>query len=96
MKVVEISLKEEYLFGIAFIGLNMLDALLTRVILAFGGTELTPFATGFGGSILLKGLISSAIAMALILFKRGRLLKPLDLGMLLIVLWNCAAVWSWR
>ena len=49
-------------------------------------------ATGFGSSMLLKGLISSAIVIALVLLKRGRLLKPLNLGMLVVVLWNGFAI----
>lgn len=49
-------------------------------------------ATGFGSSMLLKELLSLAIVIALVLFKRGRLLKPLNLGMLLVVLWNGFAI----
>ena len=79
------------MFGLAFVGLNILDAHLTGI--ALGATELNPIAaTGFGSSMLLKGLISFAIVMALVSFKRGNLLKPLDLGMLLIVLWNSFAL----
>jgi len=78
------------------VGLNILDAQLTGTAVVLGASELNPIAaTGFGSSMLLKGLISSAIVMALFLFKRDRLLKPLDLGMLLVVLWNGFAIWSW-
>jgi hypothetical protein len=85
LAVAEANLREGILFGIVFIGLNILDARLTGVALALGSTELNPIAaTGFGSSILLKGLISSAIVIAMVLFKRDSLLKPLSLGMLLI------------
>jgi len=88
-------LTKDIVFGLAFVGLNILDAHLTGIALALGGTELNPVAaTGFGSSMLLKGLISFAIVMALVSFKRGSLLKPLDLGMLLIVAWNGFALWS--
>ena len=92
----ESNLRKVILFGIVFVGLNILDAGLTRGALALGSSELNPIAaTGFGSSMLLKGLISSVIVMAMVLLKRGRLLKPLSLGMLLICAWNGFAIWSW-
>lgn len=96
MNAVGASLRKEGLFGIAFVGLNVLDAQLSGIALALGSTELNPISAGFGSNMLLKGLIAITIVIALVLFKRGRLLRPLDLGMLLIVLWNSVAVWSWR
>jgi hypothetical protein len=96
LTIAEPKLRKVLLFAIVFVGLNILDAGLTRSALALGSSEPNPVAAmGFGSSMLLKGLISSAIAMALLLFKRGRLLKTLDLGMFLIVLWNGFAIWSW-
>lgn len=90
------NLREAIVFGIVFVGLNILDAQLTGAALVLGASDLNPIsATGFGSSILLKGLISSAIVVAVLLFKRGKLLKPLSLGMLLVVLWNVFALWSW-
>ena len=89
------GLRREGLFGIFFVVLNILDACLTRVALVLGSSELNPIAMGFGSSLLLKGLLSAAIVVALVLFKRGRLLKPLGIGMLAIVLWNTLAVWTW-
>ena len=86
---------KDIVFGLAFVELNILDAHLTGIALALGGTELNPIAaTGFGSSVRLKGLVAAAIVIALISFKRGRLLKPLDLGMLLIVFWNRSALWG--
>src|SRR4030042_1943162 len=81
------------LLGILFIVLNILDAQLTGVAVALGSSELNPIAaTGFGSSLLLKGLIASAIFGALVLLKRGTLLKPLTIGMLVICVWNGFAV----
>jgi len=95
--VAEANLRKGILLGIAFVGLNILDARLTGTALVLGASELNLIAaTGFGGSMLLKGLTSLAIVIALVLLEQGRLLKPLDLGMLLIVLWNGLAIWSWR
>ena len=89
------NLRTVILFAIAFVGLNILDAQLTGTALVLGSSEMNPMATGFGSSLLLKGLISSGIAVALVLLGRGRLLKPLCVGMLVVVLWNLVAVWSW-
>lgn len=90
------NLRIVILFGILFVVLNILDAQLTGVALAIGSRELNPIAaTGFGTSMLLKGLISCAVVIALVLLKRGTLLKPLSLVMLIICVWNGFAVWSW-
>jgi hypothetical protein len=96
MKLPQGNLRIAILLGILFVVLNILDAQLTGVAVAIGSRELNPIAsTGFGSSMLLKGLISSAIVIALILLKRGTLLKPLSLVMLVICAWNGLAVWSW-
>jgi len=50
---------------------------------------------GFGSSISFKGLSAAAIALTLVVFKQGRLLKPLSLGMVLVCAWNGLAIWSW-
>jgi hypothetical protein len=90
------NLRIGILLGILFIALNILDAQLTGVALAFGSREFNPIAaTGFGSSMLLKGLIALAIVIAVVLLKQGRLLKPLSLGMLVICAWNAFATWSW-
>jgi len=84
------------LLCITFIGLNFVDAWLTGIALGLGSYELNPFlGAQFGSSMLVKGLISCLIVTALVLFKRGGLLKPLSLGMLLICAWNGFAIWSW-
>jgi len=84
------------LLCVAFIALNILDAWLTSVALGLGSYELTPFMNmRFGSSMLVKGLIAVEIVMLLILFRRGRLLRPLNLCMILICTWNRFAVLSW-
>ena len=95
--VAEANLRKVILLSIAFVGLNMLDARLTGTALVLGASELNPIAaTAFGGSMLLKGLIAIVIVIVLLFFRRGNLLKWLSLGMLLVVLWNGLAIWSWR
>lgn len=87
--VAETILSRTILLCVIFIGLNILDAWLTGLALGFGNYELNPFlGVRFGSSFLVKGLISAGIVMALVLFKRGRLLKPLNVAMVLICAWN--------
>jgi len=92
----DVDLTKAVLLCIAFIGLNMLDARLTEVAMRLGSYELNPLLGGrFASSIIFKGLISAAIALTLVIFKQGALLKPLNLGMLLFCAWNGLAIWSW-
>ncbi len=94
--VAETVLGRTILLCVVFIGLNILDAWLTGIALGAGSYELNPFlGMRFSSNMLVKGLISAGIVAALVLFKRGRLLKPLSLGMLLICTWNGLAVLSW-
>jgi hypothetical protein len=50
---------------------------------------------GLGSSILFKSLVAAGIVAALVLFKRGGLLKPLNVGILLICAWNGLVVLLW-
>jgi hypothetical protein len=94
--VVEPILSRTVLFSVVFIGLNVLDAWLSGLALGAGHYELNPFlGAKFGSNMLVKGLVSAGIVAALVLFKRGKLLKPLSLGMLLVCAWNCVAVLIW-
>ena len=79
----------------AFVALNILDAHLTSWAIALGSSEANPLAVGFGSSMFLKAAIALSVAAALMLVGRSRLLKPLCVGMCLIVAWNIVAVWSW-
>ena len=94
--VAEPVLSRTILLCVIFIGLNILDAWLTGIALGAGNYELNPFlGMRFGSNMLVKGLISAGIVAALVLIKRGRLLKPLSLGMSIICIWNCVAVLLW-
>jgi len=90
------DLSKAILLGAVLVGLNILDARLTEVAVRLGSYELNPLLeVGFGSSISFKGLSAAAIALTLVVFKQGRLLKPLSLGMLLVCAWNGLAIWSW-
>jgi len=96
LTLADVDLIKGILLCVGFIGLNILDAWLTRVALGLGSYELNPFMNmRLGSSMLVKGLIAAEIVMILILFKRGRLLKPLNLCMILICTWNSFAILSW-
>ena len=83
----------DILFGVALIGLNILDAYLTRTALALGATEFNPvFAVEFRTNMWLKGLAAAAVAAGLIFFEQGKLLKWLDLVMFLVVIWNFVTI----
>ena len=63
--------------------------------MGLGSYELNPFINmGFGSSMLVKGLIAAEIVLILILFKRGGLLRLLNLCMILICTWNSFAILS--
>ncbi len=83
-------------FCVVFVGLNILDAWLTGVALGLGSSELNPLLSPtLASNVLFKGLLSAAIVVGLLLVRRGRLLKPLSMGMALVCAWNCLAIWSW-
>lgn len=77
-------MKEE----IAFVGLNVLDAWLTKTALALGATELMPLARIFGSSMLWKGLIAAVIVAGLYYWGKQKLLLPLCVVMVGVCFWN--------
>ena len=96
MTLADADLIKCILLCVGFIGLNILDAWLTRVALGFGSYEFNPFIDiRLGNSMLVKGLVSFLIVIILVWVERGGLLKPLSIGMLLICIWNGLTVWSW-
>ena len=81
----------------AFIVLNILDASLTGIALAMGSSELNPIlGPVLGSNTVFKWLIASALVLGLVLLRRGRWLKLLSVGMVLVCYWNLLAIWSWR
>lgn len=79
--------------GFAFILLNVLDAYLTRIALSIGAREGNPFLDiAFRTDTLLKGLVAVAIVAALAFWGQCRLLKWLNLVMLVVVLWNFVVI----
>lgn len=75
---------------LAFIGLNVLDAYLTKVALTLGASEVNPLAALFGSDLLVKGFLAAAIVVGLYLWGKEKLLLPLCLAMSGVCLWNLA------
>lgn len=84
---------KEKIMMATFLGLNMADAILTNKIVGAGGTEIMPLAKIFGSNLLLwKWLIPLGIVGGLYYKEKMNLLKPLNVAMGTIVLWNTAAL----
>ena len=76
--------------AVVFVALNIADAYLTKMSLMSGAVEINPLMAGIGSSMLSKGLIGVAIAVALYLFGKEGMLWLLNLALFGIVLWNSA------
>jgi hypothetical protein len=74
--------------SVAFIGLNMVDAWLTREHLEIGNDEGNPLAAGYGSVVWFKGLLALLVLIVLLGFGKGKLLWVLNVFMLAVVLWN--------
>lgn len=77
--------------AVVFVALNIADAYLTKMSLMAGAIEVNPLMTGIGSSIISKGLIGVAVAVALYLFGKENMLWLLNLALFGIVLWNSAS-----
>jgi hypothetical protein len=79
----------DFINGALFVSLNLADAQFTKTALADGATEIMPLAQFFGSNILVKGLLALAIVTLLILSKKTKLLRPINIGMGATVAWGC-------
>jgi len=77
-----------YLTGLLFVLLNLFDAWLTGQLIAHGGGEANPVVGAYGTDLLIKGLLALTITTVLILMGKAKLLKLLNIGMFLVVLWT--------
>jgi hypothetical protein len=73
-----------------FVGLNVLDAYLTKTALSIGAVEFNPVMTMIGSNILIKGGIAVVLAFLLYYFHQRRALWILNIAFFGIVLWNLA------
>ena len=73
-----------------FVGLNVVDAFLTKTALSLGAVEFNPLMASIGSNIFAKGAIALSLAFLLYYFRQRRMLWLLNVGLFAIVLWNLA------
>ena len=83
----------DFLNGAIFVGLNLADAQFTKIALADGAKEVMPLAQFFGNNLLIKGLLALALVALLFLLKKGKLLRPLNIGLGAVAAWGCLVVY---
>jgi len=80
-----------------FVSLNLIDAFLTNWIISLGGGELNPFVdwsmSVFGNLYLAKILLMGIILVLLLRFGKVSFLKYVNVAMVVIVAYNCFALW---
>ena len=74
--------------GLLFIGLNVVDAWLTRQLMAIGGVEANWWPEPYNGNMLIKGAAALAVVLILIWVRKGKLLWLLNVGISIVVLSN--------
>lgn len=77
-----------------FIVLNLVDLLLTEHAVELGSRELNPVMK-LGSLWVLKGLFATWVVYFLMLFRKVKFLRWVNVGMGVIVIYNSVAVWSW-
>jgi len=78
--------------GLIFVGLNIVDAWLTKQLLELGWQEVNPFVVHYGANILIKGFLASAVALVLVAFGKAKLVWVLNICMSAVVFWLGAGV----
>ncbi|MBL7209382.1 MAG: hypothetical protein ISS52_04725 [Dehalococcoidia bacterium] len=80
--------------NVLFVGLNLLDAWLTKQAFALGEVELNPVVSffGYGDNLLLKGLLALVIALILWGLGKSYLSWYLNVLMLGVIWWNLAVL----
>jgi hypothetical protein len=73
---------------VAFVALNIADAYLTHLVLSVGGIELNPLAEPFGSNILMRAVLASVAAAALLVAGKRGWLHSLSVLVLWVVMWN--------
>jgi hypothetical protein len=79
----------DFINVVIFVSLNLADAQFTKIALADGAKEIMPLAQFFGSNIPIKALLALAIVALLILSKKTKLFRPLNIVMGAIVAWGC-------
>ena len=75
-----------------FVGLSVGDAWLTNQLLTRGWQEINPIVRPYGTNMLIKGALALAVALVLVRFGKTKLLRILNIFMLVLVLWLAAGL----
>ncbi len=84
--------------GAIFLTLNLADIAITAFLLSFGASELNPIYAYLGSIYLLavaKLALVCLVLLGLLRFNQLHLLKWLNAGLGLIVVWNIIAAVTW-
>jgi hypothetical protein len=80
--------KKSLILGGIFVVLNLIDASLTRALLANGGMEGNPITRAYGANVLVKGLLSLVLAAILVRYRFRVGLWVACGAMIAVVIWN--------
>lgn len=78
--------------GLGFIALNVADVWLTKIALTLGAGEVNPVMAFLCDNMEAKIIASVIVVFVIWLLGRDRLLKLLNAGMALIVIWNLTVI----
>ena len=81
-----------------FVSLNIIDIALTAFALSLGASEMNYIYATAGGPVnmlMMKMMLAGAVISGLLLFRRTNMLNWLNIGLVLVVLWNVVAIISW-
>ena len=98
MRQISYALSSYYKQSSLFAGFNIADLLLTVFLLSIGAPELNPIFASMGNIYVFavtKIAMVGLVVLALARFNQLHLLKWLNVGMGLIVVWNILAVVTW-
>ena len=83
---------------IVWLSLNVADLVLTLVLVAYGiGYEANPFLRMFSPTDMVLTKLGLATAVAILFYRRNRIMLMLNIGIATVVLWNtgCLGLSAW-
>ena len=90
----ESKLTESKLPIALFLALNGLDIYLTNSTISLGSRELSPIMN-LGHLPLMKVVLSALVVLLLLKSNEIYLLKYVNIGMCVVVVYNTLTLWSW-
>jgi hypothetical protein len=81
-----------------FIALNIIDIALTAFAISLGASEMNYIYAAARNPVnmmALKMMLAGLVISGLLMFRRTDMLHLVNIGMVLVVLWNIVAIISW-